>query len=140
MPPYFLGNVILPIPEVANVLESHIVSLVVFDIKNRRFAKLKKHSFGELLLTADIPGQYFCRRSFATWDVLLPTKEQAAKLAETCISTKFFQLQPRYLGTRRIHEIPASITGSMISHDIPASITREIVASFLSAYGRVEDI
>ena len=38
--PYFQSNVILPIPEVANVLEPRIFSLVVFNIKNRRFAGL----------------------------------------------------------------------------------------------------
>ena len=111
--PYFQGNVILPIPEVANILEPQIVSVVI-DIKNRRLAGLKKDTFDELLCTAGIPGQYFCS-SFATWNVLLTTKEQTAKLAETCISTKFFQLQLEYLGTRRIRvtvcNIPATITG-----------------------------
>ena len=125
---YFQGNVILPIPKVANVLKPWIVSLVVVDIKNRRFAGLKKDTFEELLRTPCIPGQYFCR-SFATWDVLLPTKEQAANLIEICISTKFFRLQPEYFGTRRIR-----VT------NVPAIITGEIVASFLSAYGWVENI
>ena len=86
---YFQGNVILPISEVANVLESLSVSLVVFDIKNRRFVGLKKDSSEELLRTAGIQGQYFCRRSFAMWDLLLPTKEQTTKLAETYISKRF---------------------------------------------------
>ena len=39
---------------------------------------------------------------YATWVVLLPTKEQAAKLAESSITSKFFRLQLEYMGTRRI--------------------------------------
>ena len=88
--PYFQGNVILPIPEISEALDPCIILLIVVDIKTRGFAELKKDTFGELMRTAGIPGQYFCRESFATWDVLLPTKEQAAKLAESCISMKFF--------------------------------------------------
>ena len=65
------------------------------------------------------------------WDVLLPTKEQAAKLAETCISTKFFWFQPEYSGTHRIHVTVCNVH---------ASITGEIVAFFLSAYSSVEDV
>ena len=68
--PFFQGNVILPILEVTNVLEPQIVSLIVFDIKNRKFPRLNKDSYEELLHTGGIPGQYFCRRSFGTWDVL----------------------------------------------------------------------
>ena len=109
---------------------TRIVSLVVVDIKNRRLAGLKKDTFEELLCTAGIPGQYICRRSFAK-DVLLPTKEQAAKLAETCISTKFSRLQPEYFRTRRI-----CVTVSNVS----AIITGEIMASFFGAYGREDDI
>ena len=63
--------------------------------------------------------------------MLLPTKEQAAKLVETHISTKFFQLQPKYVGTRKI---------CVTVCNVPTSISGEIAASFLSAYNRVEDI
>ena len=67
--------------------------------------------------------QYFCRRSFGTWDVLMPTEEQA--------TTKFFRLQPEYMGTRRIR-----VTGS----NVLAFITGEVLASFLGEYGRVEEV
>ena len=107
------------------------LSLVVSDLKTRRLAGLKKEKFEELLRTSGIPCQYFCRRSFATWDVLLPTEEQAAKTAATNITTKFFRLQPEYMGTRRIR-----VTIS----NVPAFITSEVLASFLSAYGRVEEV
>ena len=80
---------------------------------------------------ADIPGHYFCRRSFGTCDVLLQTKEQAAKLTESCITTKFFRLQLEYMGTQRI---------CAPFCNVPANLPGEVVASFLSAYGRVEEM
>ena len=77
---YFKGNEILPIPELVEILEPRIVSLVVTDLKTRRLVGLKKEGFEDLL-----------RRSFATWDVLLPSGDQAAKVASSNIMTKFFR-------------------------------------------------
>ena len=127
---YFKGNVILPIPEIVQKLEPRILSLVMTDLKTRRLVGLKREGF-EDLRKAGVPCQYFCRRSFATWDVLLPSKEQAAKVASNNITTKFFRLQPEYLGTRWIRVTVCNV---------PALITVQVLASFLSAYGRVEEI
>ena len=91
---------------------------------------LKKETFEELLRKAGFPCQYFCRKSFATWDVLLPTEDQAAKFAASNITTKHFRLQPEYKGTRRL--------GVAICN-IPAHITGEVLAAYLSAYGQVEE-
>ena len=85
--PYFQGNVILPIPEITEVLDPRIISLVFVDIK-MRFAGLKKDTLEELMYNVGIPGHYFFRQSFVTWDVLLPTKEQAAKPVESCITRR----------------------------------------------------
>ena len=79
---YFKGNEILPIPELVEKLTPRILSLVISDLKTKRLVGLKKETFEELLRKAGIPCQYFCRKSFATWDVLLPTEDQAAKLAQ----------------------------------------------------------
>ena len=76
---YFKGNEILPIPELVQQLEPRILSLVISDIKTKKLVGVKKETFEELLRKAGIPCQYFCRKSFATWDVLLPTEEQAEK-------------------------------------------------------------
>ena len=57
---YFVGNEILPIPEIVEALEPRILSLVVSDIKTRRLVGLKKEAFEELLKKAGIPCQYFC--------------------------------------------------------------------------------
>ena len=128
---YFKGNELLTIPEILQKLESRIVSLVVTDHKTRRLVGLKKESFEELLRKASVPCQYFCCRSFAIWDALQPSKEQAAKVASNNIVTKFFRLQPEYLGTRRIR---------LTVCNVPAFITGEVRAAFLSAYGCVEEI
>ena len=79
---------------------------------------------------AGIPCQYFCRKGFATWDVLLPTEEQAAKAAANNIVTKHFRLQLEFKGTRRLR-----VTVS----NVPAYITGEVLAAYLSAYGQVAE-
>ena len=78
---------------------------------------------------AGIPCQYFCRTSFTTWDVLLPTEEQAAKAAATNIMTKNLRLQPEYKGTCRLR---------VTICNVPAYTTGEVLASYLSAFGKVE--
>ena len=127
---YFVGNEILPIPEIVEALEPRILSLVVSDIKTRRLVGLKKEAFEELLKKAGIPCQYFCRKSFATWDVLLPTEAEAAEAAKSNITTRFFRLQPEYKGTRRVRVTVCNV---------PAFITGEVLASYLGAFGRVEE-
>ena len=91
---------------------------------------LSKDIFKELLQTAGIPAQYFCR-SFTTWDVLLPTREQVAKLAESCTTIKFFRLQPEYTGKRRIR---------VTLCNVPENLPGEVMASFLSSCRRVEKV
>ena len=127
---YFKGNEILPIPEIVEKITPRVLSLVVSDLKTERLVGLNKEIFEELLRKAGIPCQYFCRKSFATWDVLLPSEEQAAKAAESDIITKNFRLQPEYKGTRRL---------CFTACNVPAIITGEVLAAYLSAYGQVEE-
>ena len=127
---YFKGNEILPIPEIAEKITPRVLSLVVSDPKTKRLVGLTKDVFEELLRKAGIPCQYFCRKSFATWDVLLPTEKQAAKTAESDIITKHFRLQPEYKGTRRLRVTVCNV---------PAIITGEVLAAYLSAFGHVEE-
>ena len=121
---YFKGNEILPIPEIADKITPRVLSLVVSDLKTKRLVGLNKEVFQELLRKAGIPCQYFCRKSFATWDVLLPTEKQAAKTAETDIITKHFRLQPEYKGTRRLR---------ITVCNVPAIITGEVLAAYLNS-------
>ena len=83
---YFKDGEILPIPELVEAVEPKTLSFVVTDLKTKRLAGLKKETFEDLLKTANIPGKYFCRRSFATWDVLLPSQEIAKKNWPVAIS------------------------------------------------------
>ena len=126
---YFKGNEILPLLGIIEKLEPRILSLVVTDLKTRRLVGLKK-GFEDLFRKAGVPCQYFCRQSFAIWDVLLPSKEQAAKAASSTIITKFFRLQPEYMGTRRV---------CVTVCNVPSFITREVLAAFLSKFGQVEE-
>ena len=99
---YFIGYEILPIPEIMKKIEPWIVSLVITYLKTNRLVGLKKENFEDLLRTSGVPCQYFCCKSFATWDILMPTEEQAVKVATNNITTKFFRLQLEYMSTCRI--------------------------------------
>ena len=103
MPNTSKGTKNLPIPELVEAVQPTNLSLIITDIKIRRLASLKKDKFEELLKAAGIPARYFCRHSFATWDILLPSQELATKLARnSSITTKHYRLQPEYMGRRRI--------------------------------------
>ena len=78
---YFEGNRIHPIPELIKEFQPKTISFIITEVRTRRLAGIKKDTFEELLRAANIPAKYYCRRSFATWDVLMPSEEQAAKLA-----------------------------------------------------------
>ena len=80
--------------------------------------------------TAGIPGKYFYWRSFATWDVLLPSEEIAKKLATKNITTKYFWLQPEYHGKRRI---------KVTICNVPMQLNGEVLTAYLSSCGGVED-
>ena len=128
---YFQGNRILPIPELIQEVQPKIVSFVVTDIKTRRLAGIKKETFEDLLKAAGISAKYYCRRSFATWDVLLPSEELVTKLARENISSKYFRLQPEYMGRRKI---------KITVCNVPIQLNEERLAAYLSNYGDIEDV
>ena len=127
---YFKENKILPIPELVQAVEPKTLSFVVTDIKTRRLASLNKEKFEEILKSAGIPGKYICRRSFATWDVLQSTEELAKKLATNNINTKYFRLQPEYLGKRHIKVTVCNVS---------MQLNGDVLAACLSTYGGVEE-
>ena len=112
-------------------VEPKTLSFVVTDLKTKRLAGLKKETFEDLLKSANIPGTYFCRRSFATWDVLLPSEEVAKKLAGGNITTRFFRLQPEYRGKRRIKVTVCNVS---------MQLSGDVLAAYLSIYGGVEQV
>ena len=128
---YFKEGEILSIPELVKEVEPKTLSFVVTDLKTKRLAGLKKETFEDLLKSANIPGKYFCRRSFATWDVLLPSEEVAKKLAGGNITTRFFRLQPEYRGKRRIKVTVCNVS---------MQLSGDVLAAYLSIYGGVEQV
>ena len=62
--------------------------------------------------------------------MLLPTEELAKKLAGDNITSKYFRLQPEYLGRRRI---------KITVCNVPIELNEEVLAAFLSSYGDIED-
>ena len=128
---YFKDGEILPIPELVEAVEPKTLSFVVTDIKTKRLAGIKKETFEDLLKTANIPGKYFCRRSFATWDVLFPSEEATKKLAGGNITTRFFRLQPEYRGKRRIRVTVCNVS---------MQLSGDVLAAYLSIYGGVEQV
>ena len=128
---YFDGNRIFPIPELVEQVKPKTVSFVITDLKTRRLAGIKKETFEELLKGAGIPAKYYCRCSFATWDVLLPSQELAAKLAGESINSKFFRLQPEYMGRRRIRVTVCNV---------PIELNEEVLAAYLCKHGDIENI
>ena len=127
---YSKENEILPILELVQAVEPKTLSFVITDLKTRRLTGLKKETFEEIIKTASIPGKYFYRRSFATWDVLLPSKEIAKKLATKNITTKYFRRQPEYRGKRRIEVTVCNVS---------MQLNGEVLAAYLSFYGAIED-
>ena len=128
---YFQGNRILPIPELVQEVQPKIISYVVTDLKTKRQAGIKKDTFEGLLKAADIPAKYYCRRSFATWDVLLPSEDLAAKLAGKNVISKYFRLQPEYMGRRKIR---------ITVCNVPIQLNEEVLAAYLVKHGEIEDI
>ena len=128
---YFEGNRILPIPELVNEVKPKTISFVITDLKTRRLAGIRKETFKDLLKAAGIPAKYYCRRSFATWDVLLPSQDLTAKLAGESINSKYFWLQPEYMGKCRIR---------ITVCNVPIQLNEEVLAAYLCEYGDIEDI
>ena len=126
---YFKQNEILPILKLVEAVKPKTLSFVVTDLRTWRLARIKKESFEELL--KDIPVRYFCRRNFATWDILLLTEDIAKKLAGSNITTKFFRLQPEYRGKRRI---------KVTVFNISMQLRWAARTSLLSIYGSVESV
>ena len=128
---YFKDTEIRPISELTKAVEPKTLSFVVTDFKNRRLARIKKESFEEILRSARVPCRYFWRRSFAIWDVLLPSEDLAKKLAVGNISTKHNKLQPEYRGQRHIR---VTVCG------VPIELNGDVLTAYLSKYGEVDDV
>ena len=61
----------------------------------------------------------------------MPSEEQAAKLAGGNITSKYFWLQPEYMGRRRI---------KITVCNVPIALNEEVLAAYLIKYGNIEAI
>ena len=61
----------------------------------------------------------------------MPSEEQAAKLAGGNITSKYFRLQPEYMGSRRI---------KITVCNVPIALNEEVLAAYLIEYGKIENI
>ena len=129
--PYFNDSTILPIPELVAEVGPKTLSFIVTDLRTWRLAGLKKETFGELLRTTRISYWYYCQRSVATLNLQLVLEELAVKLAQSKVSTKYFQLQSEYRGQRRIQVTVCNV---------PVQLNGNVLAAYLSAYSSVEEV
>ena len=74
---------------------------------------------------------YYCRRSYASWDVLPPAEGDAKRYAAKNIVTKFYRQQPEYMDSRKI---------KVTVCNVPVDLPENVLVSFLSTYGRVEEV
>ena len=119
-PQHLNSNTIPPILELNKEFKFQAVSFVVSDNKIRRLAILRREAFEEVHQAAGVPCKCFCRRRFTTWDILLSTTEQMAKLTGGNLMTRNYKLEPEYMGTRRIQ-----ITVCNVSTDLSGDILDE---------------
>ena len=98
---YFEKDRIEPIPELGEAMEPKTLSFVIPDLKTRRLASLKKETFEKLLKTTGVPCRYFCRWSFATWDVRLPSEDPAQNTDRGHNNNEVF---PASAGIQRLKE------------------------------------
>ena len=107
-------------------MESKSLTLIVTDLRTRRLAGLKKG-----ILRGAIKNCRHSMRSYATWNVLLPSEDLASKLSGNNITTKYFRLQPEYRGKRTIRVTVCNILIQLIG---------DVLAAYLSKYDSVEAV
>ena len=103
------------------------LSFIVTDLRTRRLAELNRETLWELLRTAGITGWYYCRRRFATRNVLLASEELAVKLVGSNISTKYFRLQPQHWGKRRLRVTMCNVPIQLAAYFIKYGSVEEVI-------------
>lgn len=71
------------------------------------------------------------KRSYAIWNILLATEEEARQLAGSIIMAKVVRLQTEYIATQKI---------TVTVYGVPADITEDLLGSFFAKYGQVGDV
>jgi len=126
---YIKGNTLLPIPEYCDQMASRTLSFVTTNATTRRLIGVRKEEMIDALIENNIPAKCIYQRSFGTWDVLLPTNEDAVRRSTKDVTFNNIRLQPEYLGCRRT---------KVTVYGIPLTLSPKHVAAFLSTYGDLE--
>ena len=69
------GNKIKTLPQAAEELEPQILSYITTEVASRKLVGLRRERVLGILTANRIPAEHISRRSFGTWDVLLPCKD-----------------------------------------------------------------
>ena len=123
------GNELLPRLDFCQKISPRVLSLVSTNSSTKRLIGLKREELIDVLIASNFPAKYVYQRSFATWDVLLPTEEEAVRRAVRDLTFQNVRLQPEYLGCRRTK---VKVFG------IPPTLEPDHVAAYLSEFGDVE--
>ena len=123
---YIKGNELQMVQEHEDALMPRIVALTTSDLKTRRRVRVTRETFEEALHTSNTPALQFCRRDWASWEILAPTEEAAQKIAEGDFTTKTLRFQPEYMGRRRVR---ARVYG------VPIPLFDEYLGAIFSDYG-----
>ena len=77
---YVKGNKIIPRSEEEDRIKNRTISVVTFSQKTKKMAQVAKETFEESLKSLALPVLMYTRRSFATWDLVMKSKEDAEKV------------------------------------------------------------
>lgn len=128
---YIEGAEIKPVPGAWEAIEDRVLSLIISDMPENRLLGMKKEDMAGLLHKLNIPVLYLYQRSYAMWDILLPTKEDAERLSLQEIKYGRTKLKPEYQGRTRTR---------VQVFNVPMQISAEILGSFFTQFGEVEKI
>ncbi|CAE1304470.1 unnamed protein product [Acanthosepion pharaonis] len=108
-----------------------IISLIVSDLQSRRLRRTTKDEVLTAALYNGLKCQHLTRRRFATYDLLLPTKEDCEALAKKVLVYEQLRIQTEYRG-RRLIKVTLCKT--------PARVTEENVTTFFQQYGELVNL
>ena len=128
---FICGGKIIPPPLEKTKMAERTIRLITFSLKTRRMVQVTKEAFEEAILSLGFPTRQYVRGGFATWDILLNTKEDAEKIWLGDWNTKHLRLHPEYMGRRKTQ---------VTVHNVPFDISDDHLGGFFSQYGDVDEV
>ena len=122
-------GVLFNLSEVRQDQQKRTVSIFVVDKRTRRIVKSTKDMVLKSLASLGVKvSAIIAGTSYAMWDVLLPTNEDAVALTRTTLETKEHFLRVEYLGRRRT---------TVTLYDVPWFLRDENMAAYMLQYGSI---